>query len=415
MGGWLLLLDLSITHVVARGRQTLVAIAGVSLGVGFSIAMAALLHGSQEDFVDQLINAIPNVQISDERREAQRQPAQDVFAAAQIENLSPRDDPRGIRNPVAMISAIRAVVDGNVSEALTTQGVIRYAGRDTGVALSGVIPEHELNVSQIGDDMSEGRLTDLNARADAVVLGDNLVRSINANLGDPITVVSPSGDVHRYRLVGIFNSGNNTADSSTGYLHLPTAQVFAGRPNAVNDIRIALNDPDSAPVVASWLEAQFGYKSVSWQEANQAILESFIVRDVIMYTVVAAILLVAGFGIYNIISTITHEKTRDIAIMKSLGFYERDMRRLFVMEGLAMGIGGSVLGAILGALLTVALGQIEFVNPESDDPIMIRMTFSVIHYSIAIGIALGSAVFAAYMPASKASSLNPVDIIRGAT
>ncbi len=415
MGGWLLLLDLAVTHVAARGRQTLVAIVGVSLGVGFSIAMAALLQGSQEDFVDQLINAIPNVQISDERRDAQRQPAQDVFADAQIESLTPRDDPRGIRNPVAMTSAVRAVVDGNVSEALLVQGVIRYAGRDTGVSLSGVIPENELTVSQIGDHMRQGLLTDLNSRADAVVLGDDLVRSINAELGDPITLVSPSGDVHRYRLVGIFNSGNNAADNSTGYLLLSTAQVFAGRPNAVNDIRIALNDPNSAPSVASWIEAQFGYKAVSWQEANQAILESFIVRDVIMYTVVAAILLVAGFGIYNIISTITHEKTRDIAIMKSLGFYEKDMRRLFVMEGLAMGIGGSILGAILGALLTVALGQLEFANPESEDPIRIRMTFSAVHYSIAIGIALGSAVFAAYMPARKASSLNPVDIIRGAT
>ncbi|MGD1886077.1 MAG: ABC transporter permease [Cohaesibacteraceae bacterium] len=167
--------------------------------------------------------------------------------------------------------------------------------------------------------------------------------------------------------------------------------------------------------MASWIESQFGYKSVSWQEANEALLESFIVRDIIMYTVVAAILLVAGFGIYNIISTITYEKTRDIAIMKSLGFYEGDMRRLFVMEGLAMGIAGSLVGAALGVLLTIALGQVEFVNPQSDDPSTIPVIFSPLHYSIAIGIALGSAVFAAYMPARKASVLNPVDIIRGAT
>jgi lipoprotein-releasing system permease protein len=89
MGAWLLLLDLAVTHVFARGRQTWSPFIGVSLGVGFSIAMAALLQGSQEDFVDQLINAIPNVQISDERREAQRQPAQDVFDDAQIESLTP--------------------------------------------------------------------------------------------------------------------------------------------------------------------------------------------------------------------------------------------------------------------------------------------------------------------------------------
>ncbi len=415
MSGWFLLFDLAVTHVTARGRQTLVAILGVSLGVGFSIAMAALMEGSQEDFVDQLINAIPNVQISDERRDAPRQPAQEVFADAQIESLTVRDDPRGIRNPVAVASAIRANVDGRVSAALTVQGVIRYAGRDTGVALSGVIPQDEVLVSQIADQMDEGLLTDLNTRADAIVLGDDLARSINASRGDPVTLVSPSGSVHRYRLVATFNSGNTAADNGTGYLHLSTAQVFAGRPNAVNDIRVSLDDPDSASQVARWIESQFGYKAVSWQEANEAILESFLIRNVIMYTVVAAILLVAGFGIYNIVSTITHEKTRDIAIMKSLGFYEADMRRLFVLEGLAMGVGGSILGAILGALLTIALGQIEFANPQSEDPIVMPVTFSALHYSIAIGIALGSAVFAAYLPARKASSLNPVDIIRGAT
>jgi lipoprotein-releasing system permease protein len=415
MSAWLLLFDLAVTHVLSRGRQTLVAILGVALGVGFSIAMAALMEGSQDEFVDALINAIPNVHITDEQRDPQRQPAQDVFADAQIENLSIRDDPRGIRNPVAVASAIRAVVDGHVSATLGVLGVIRYAGRDTGVSMLGVVPEDQLKVSQIGEDMIAGSLTALNSRADAVVLGDNLVRSINAELGDLITMVAPTGEVHRYRLVGIFNTGNSAVDSGTGYLLLSTAQVFAQRPNAINDIRISLEEPHSAGTVANWIEARFGYKAVSWQEANQAILESFVIRNVIMYTVVAAILLVAGFGIFNIISTITHEKTRDIAIMKSLGFYEKDMRRLFVIEGLAMGIGGSVLGAALGTLLTVLLGQIEWANPDSDEPLRLRMTFDVLHYSVAIGIALGSAILAAYLPASKASGLNPVDIIRGAT
>lgn len=415
MGGLALLVDLAVTHILSRGRQTVVAMLGVALGVGFSIAMAALLQGSQDDFVEQLIEAIPNVQITDERREAQRQPAQDVFADVQIESLTTRDDPRGIRNPVAMTSAIRALVDGHVSAALRVQGVIRYAGRDTGVSLSGIVPEHELEVSQIGDDMEEGLLSDLNSRADAIILGDDLVESINADLGSSITLVSPTGDVHRYRLVGIFSTGNVAVDSSTGYVLLSTAQVLADRPSAINDIRIKLNNADTSPEVASWIEARFGYKAVSWQEANRAILESFFVRNVIMYTVVAAILLVAGFGIYNIISTITHEKTRDIAIMKSLGFYEADMRRLFVMEGLVMGVGGSVLGALLGAGLTVLLGLVPFEIPGEDDPIFIPLIFSGLHYSIAIGIALGSAVLAAYLPARKAASLNPVDIIRGAT
>ncbi|MGD1886076.1 MAG: ABC transporter permease [Cohaesibacteraceae bacterium] len=214
----LLLLDLAVTHVVARGRQTLLAILGVALGVGFSVAMAALLEGSQKDFVEQLINAIPNVEITDERREAAQQPAQLVFDDAQFNSLTTREDHRGIRNPIAVTGAIRANVEGRVSAALQVQGVIRYAGRDTGVSLSGVVPEDEISVSQIGDDMEAGLLTDLNSRADAVVLGDDLAESITAEVGDTVTLVSPAGDIYSYRMVGIIDSGNVAAAAGTGYL-----------------------------------------------------------------------------------------------------------------------------------------------------------------------------------------------------
>ena len=121
-----------------------------------------------------------------------------------------------------------------------------------------------------------------------------------------------------------------------------------------------LDDPAAAREVAARAEAALGYKAVSWQEANEALMSVIVIRNVIMYTVVAAILLVAGFGIFNIISTITHEKARDIAILKSLGFRERDMRRLFLIEGLAIGMVGSLLGWLVGLGLCSALASLTF-------------------------------------------------------
>jgi lipoprotein-releasing system permease protein len=158
------------------------------------------------------------------------------------------------------------------------------------------------------------------------------------------------------RLVAIFSTGNVSVDSSTGYISLNSAQILAGAP-APSTTSASSLPTRCRPTGCQWIEGRFGYKAVSWQEANQAILEAFVIRNVIMYTVVAAILLVAGFGIYNIISTITYEKTRDIAIMKSLGFPEADMRRLFVMEGLAMGWADRCSALSLGAVLTYLLGR----------------------------------------------------------
>jgi lipoprotein-releasing system permease protein len=135
-----------------------------------------------------------------------------------------------------------------------------------------------------------------------------------------------------------------------------------------------------------------------------------------MYTVVAAIMLVAGFGIFNIISTITHEKARDIAIMKSLGFPESDMRRIFLLEGVAIGTAGSLAGWAFGFILVYALSQVRFEIKEiGHEMTHLPIAWSFLHYIIASSFALASAALAGYLPARRAAKLNPVDIIRGAT
>jgi lipoprotein-releasing system permease protein len=134
----------------------------------------------------------------------------------------------------------------------------------------------------------------------------------------------------------------------------------------------------------------------------------------IMYTVVGAILLVASFGTYNIVSTITHEKTRDIAIMKSLGLREALVRRIFVLEALIIGLGGLAAGWLLGYLMSRGLGSIE-INLPFGDRNRLPISYDPSHYAVAGAVALASSVFAGFFPARKAASLHPVEIIRGAS
>ena len=138
------------------------------------------------------------------------------------------------------------------------------------------------------------------------------------------------------------------------------------------------------------------------------------IRNIIMYTVVGAILLVASFGTYNIISTITHEKARDIAIMRSLGLSERMVRSIFVVEAMLIGIAGGLAGFVLGYLLCLGLGSIEIKSPFMDMN-HLPLAYNSGHYAIAMGVALASSLAAGYMPARKAARVHPVDIIRGAT
>ena len=411
-----LILDIAFTHIAGRGRQTLVAVIGVAVGVGFSIAMAALMQGGQDDFVKQLVDTMPHVDITDEQRTARRQPAEDIFSTVAISGLRPRDDRRGIINPTAATAWLESWVPGRFAESLKTQGVIRYSSREVGAAIIGVEPERERGVSPIVEDFVKGSFAALNAGGNNVLVGDTMAGRLGAGLGDTITAVSSEGLTRDFKIAGLFHTGTTARDEGEAYILLKNAQILSARPNAINEIRIKLDDPNRAPAVAHRAEAELGYKAVAWQEANESILQALVVRNVIMYTVVGAIMLVAGFGIYNIISTITHEKARDIAIMKSLGFPEADMRRLFLLEGLAIGSAGSVLGWVLGFSMIYALSLVRFeIAATGQEMTHLPITWSALHYVIASSFALGSAAVAGYLPARRAARLNPVDIIRGAT
>jgi len=174
------------------------------------------------------------------------------------------------------------------------------------------------------------------------------------------------------------------------------------------------DDINESRAIAAKVESRFGYKSESWDEANEGVFGVFFIQNMIMYSVTSAILVVACFGIFNIISTVIFEKTRDIAIMKSMGFAEGDVRTIFLLEGLALGAIGAGIGCALGLALTSMLSVIRFKAVGLVEIQQFILKWSVWHYAIASGIAMVSAVAAAYIPSRRAAKVNPVEIVRGA-
>jgi len=409
-----LVFDIAWTHVRTRARQTSVAIAGVATGVGFSIMMAALMQGSQDDFVRMLVNALPHIAISDERRSPPTQPAEERFAAAEFHGLKPEVRRRGIKNPLATMAALEAWVPGGVAPSVKVQAIIRYGNRDTGASVTGVDPRREAEVSELPKQMRQGTLASLYRATNAIILGDRLAEKIGARVGANITIQTSEGTRISAQVVGFFHSGVRQTDESTAYVLARTGQILARQLSLINELRVRVDDPMIASEIARRIERDTGYKAVAWQEAHEDLLNAFVIRNVIMYTVVGAILLVASFGTYNIISTITHEKARDIAILKSLGLNERKVREIFVIEALMIGLAGAIAGFILGYLLCYGLGSIEFKSPFSDAN-RLPLVFTPWHYLLAAGVALASSLAAGYSPARKAARLPPVEIIRGAT
>jgi lipoprotein-releasing system permease protein len=174
-----------------------------------------------------------------------------------------------------------------------------------------------------------------------------------------------------------------------------------------------LNDPSQSFHLAADLEQRIGYKTVSWQESSEDILSTLVIRNIIMYSVVSAVLVVAAFGIYNVISTVVMEKQRDIAILKSMGFYPREIRRVFLIQGTILGIVGCLLGFPLGCGLMYGLMQVQMKPPGSSEVVHIPIDWGWQQFAIAGAFALTASVFAAYLPARKAARVQPVAILRG--
>lgn len=409
-----LILDIAWTHVRARVRQTGFAVAGVATGVGFSIMMAALMQGSQDDFTQRLINTLPHITVSDERRTPPPQPAELRYASAEIHGLTPEARRPGIKNPLASMAALEAWLPGGIAPSVKVQAIIRYANHDVSTTITGIDPRREAKVSELPKQMRGATLTALYRATNAIVIGDRLSQKIGARIGANITLQTSQGARITAQVVGFFHTGVRQQDESTAYVLTKTGQILAQQTGLINELRIRLADPLQSRAIAARVESDTGYKSVSWEEAYEDLISTFIIRNIIMYAVVGAILLVASFGTYNIISTITHEKARDIAIMKSLGLSEFTVRAIFVIEALIIGLAGALAGFALGYLLCLALGAIRITNPFIDSD-HLPLVYSVAHYLLAGGVALVSSVAAGYQPARKAARMHPVEIIRGAT
>jgi lipoprotein-releasing system permease protein len=409
-----LIFDIAFTHVRARVRQTGFAVAGVATGVGFSIMMASLMQGSQDDFTQRLVNTLPHITVSDERRNPPPQPAERLYEAAEIHGLTPEARRPGIKNPLATMAALDAWLPGGIAPSVKVQAIIRYANHDVSTTVTGIDPRREAKVSELPKQMRGATLTALYRATNAIVIGDRLSEKIGARIGANITLQTSLGARVSAQVVGFFHTGVRQQDEGTAYVLTKTGQILSRQTGLINELHIRLADPLVSREIAARVENDTGYKSVSWQEAYEDLLSTFIIRNIIMYAVVGAILLVASFGTYNIISTITHEKARDIAIMKSLGLSEYTVRMIFVVEALIIGLTGALAGFALGYLLCRALGAIRITNPFIDSD-HLPLAYTYVHYMMAGAVALVSSVAAGYAPARKAAREHPVEIIRGAT
>nr|WP_243688454.1 FtsX-like permease family protein [Geotalea toluenoxydans] len=252
----------------------------------------------------------------------------------------------------------------------------------SGVVLRGVDTKTDAQVTNLHKAVVEGNLVDLDRRAPlplkgdesplpGIVIGKELAKNLNLFLGDSVNVVSPMGNItplgmmpkmKRFRLVGIFNTGMFEYDSTLAYVGLGEAQDFLGLGSAVTGIQLKVADVYKTGEITRRINQELGfpYFARDWMQMNKNILFALRTEKVVMFIILTLIVLVAAFGIASTLFMVVMEKTRDIAILKSMGATSRSVMRIFVFEGLIIGFFGTAIG-VLGGLL-VALNLEPIVN-----------------------------------------------------
>ncbi|MEQ8326488.1 MAG: ABC transporter permease [Parvibaculaceae bacterium] len=413
---WQVMFSIAAAQLTYRRRQTIVSTLGVALGVGFFIAASAVMSGSEKDLVQQLVDNAPHITMKDEFRTAAKQPVHIAFpgAAVDLTNTKPREYLRGIKNHGAIVDELSRQPGVVAEAALTGQAIVRYASKDVGASIAGIDPEKERHLTTVEEDMRQGSLMRLKTASQGIVIGGGMSDRLGLKMDDLATVVSPTGLVRRMKVVGIFRTGNLLLDQGQVYMLIKDAQVLLEKPFVANRIRIKVGNPDEAEEIAARIESRWGYRSESWQEVNRDFLGLFVTRNIITYSIVGAIMVVASFGIFNIISTIVMEKRRDIAILMSMGFRAFDIQAIFLVQGVVVGLIGMAMGWGIGYILLEMLASVQITIPGMTEKQGIALERGVFQYGFGGFFAVVSAVAAAWYPARKAAQVRPVDIIRGA-
>jgi lipoprotein-releasing system permease protein len=288
-------------------------------------------------------------------------------------------------------------------------GAIDIAGVVTGIEV-----EAESRFYFFTDYIIEGTATDIKNVSNSIILGKGLAEKLVKNRGDVVQVITIKGERFPLKVVGFYQSGIKELDKVQSFVSISTVQKLLGKPSSyLTDIQIKLTDKNIAPTVAKEYAQLFNTDAEDFQTANAQFETGSKSRSVISYSVGIVLLIVAGFGIYNILNMMIYEKMDSIAILKATGFSGSDVNKIFITIALSIGIFGGLLGLVFGFLFSYGIDQIPFNTASLPTVKTYPVSYSPVFYGIGLAFSLVTTFFAGYFPAQKASKVDPVDIIRG--
>lgn len=391
---------------------------GILLGTTAFIAISGMMLGFQVFIIDQLVNNDAHVRVSARDEYIGERSLDRVFfnESTLISWLIPpsgRRDNAYIEYPEGWFERLNR--DPRVlaySPQFTVQAIATRAKASIGARLVGIDPTRQMQVTNIRNYMREGSFTDIGGGGSRVIVGEGLLQKLGARVSETLLLSGGKSKPTPYTIIGSFRLGVKTLDETLIFGSLQDVQRLNSTPSRITDIAIRLVDVEKADEAAAEWALIGSDKVQSWSQANEGILSVFKTQDIVRISMTVSILLVAGFGIYNILSMAVNNKRREIAILRSIGYEPSDIVRLFLIQGVILGAIGGAAGCLIGYGVSRAMASIEVSGERGLGGNHMMIAFFPMIYARGFLLAFGSAAVASLLPARAAGKLEPIVIIR---
>lgn len=383
-----------------------ISIAGIALGVTALIVVISVMNGFHEDIRNRIIGTNAHV------------------------IALPGNTKEGIKDYQEIIKKIEKI-DHVVAVAPYFMGqvMLKYSDKVDGILLWGVIPESISNVNKLSNNIIKGDINlisrDLPGDEKGIIIGKELFQSIGADIGDEVIIISPifkktpAGPIPKMmkmKIVGIFEAGMYDYDNTFTYVSLKTAQELFEKDDVVTGLAIRTDKIENAAYVASEIHRKFrNLWARDWMSMNKNLFTALKIEKIAMFIILVLIVLVAAFNIASTLIMVVMRKTKEIGILKSIGANNRDIMNIFIIQGVATGIIGAIIGFIIGIGICMYLKAFPISMPGGGSVYYIDKLAVAIKWREVLIIPLVAVIISflsTLYPAFHASKLDPVEAIR---
>jgi lipoprotein-releasing system permease protein len=402
-------------HLTSRFRQLLVAVLSVCFGISMYIAMNSFMAGVNNIQTEITFTSMSHIKIYNDLVEDITSivpKPQDDSTILMVNNAKNIQYTEGIKNADAIKDKLLNLSEINgVALQLNENVFIRNGVSKTSASLSGIETINENELFETAKYIIEDNLSELDKRSDGIILGVGLAQTIGVKTGNTIFLTTSDGISKTFKVIGLLESGSKGTDKTRALISIQTArQLFSKNKSYATDVLVNTYDYNNARAVAKKISALTDYKVESWQEGNDQLVSSSLLRDILAISVSLTILIVAGFGIYNIMNMTVNEKIKEIAILKAMGFNGKDVIEIFLTQSVAIGLIGGFVGLFLGNGIVQILDIVPFKIASHNT---LPVVYNAKDYILAFVFGVVITLIAGYLPSRKASKVDPVEILRG--